>query len=179
VEAAIGYEWLLSGLNKILNGHFTSGLGSTLRGAMKNNPNGWWVSLTRNLVVPNVHLFGPLIPIGELLLAVGLFLGAGLWLTSRPSGRWAGILTYGVIGAVVASALMTANFYLMSGSTLPGLDPANAFNEGLSIDGLLTLIAVGLTAAHALTLRTHRTVIATGDVCDIHCTDAKYLRQAA
>jgi hypothetical protein len=165
VEAAIGYEWLLSGLNKLLNGHFTFGLAATLRQAMKNNPNGWWVTLTRHLVVPNLHLLGPLVPIGELLLALGFFTGAALWATGIPSRRRNPLLAFGVIGALLASALMTANFYLMSGNALPGLDPANAFNEGLSIDGLLTLIVAGLIAAHASALRA-QSVVASRDISD-------------
>jgi len=161
VEAAIGYEWLLSGLNKILSGHFTAGLASTLRDAMKNNPNSWWVTLTQHLVVPNLHVFGPLIPIGELLIALGFLAGAALWGTGGPARRGARILTFGVIGAVLASMLMTINFYLMSGSTLPGLDPTNAFNEGLSIDGLLTLIGAGLITAHLSSLRSMRATAST------------------
>jgi hypothetical protein len=175
VEAAIGYEWFVSGLNKILNGHFTAGLDSTLRDAMKNNTNGWWVSLTQHLVLPNVNLIGPLVPIGELLLALGFFTGAALWLLRRPAGRWTRFLPLGVIGALLASALMTTNFYLMAGNTLPGLDPANAFNEGLSIDGLLTVIGVGLIAAHASSLRTHRAASS----ADTSRADGDYLQHAA
>jgi hypothetical protein len=58
----------------------------------------------------------------------------------------------GVLGALLGSALMTANYYVMAGETLPGLDPGNPFNEGLSIDGLLTLIALGLLLVHAAPL---------------------------
>lgn len=175
VEAAIGYEWLLSGLNKFLNGHFTAGLASTLRDAMKNNPNGWWVSLTQHLVVPNLNLFGPLVPIGELLIALGFFASATLWVVRRPAGRRTRFLPFGVIGALLGSTMMTANFYLMAGNTLPGLDPANAFNEGVSIDGLLTMIGVGLIAAHGSSLRAHR--IASS--MDRLRSDSDYLQPAA
>jgi hypothetical protein len=156
VEAAIGYEWLLSGLNKILNGHFTAGLAATLRDAMKNNPNSWWVSLTQHLVIPNIPLFGPLVPIGELLIALGFFTGAALWVTGALARPGKNVLSLGVIGALLASVLMTTNFYLMAGNTLPGLDPAVAFNEGLSLDGLLTLIGAGLITAHVSSLRSMR-----------------------
>jgi uncharacterized membrane protein YphA (DoxX/SURF4 family) len=175
VEAAIGYEWLLSGLNKILNGHFTAGLASTLRDAMKNNPNSWWVTLTQHFVVPNVTLIGPLVPIGELLIALGFFTGAALWFIRRPAGRWTRFIPLGVIGALLAGALMTANFYLMSGNMLPGLDPSNAFNEGLSIDGLLTLVGAGLITAHVSSLRTHRTTSSR----EMSHADGDYLQHAA
>ena len=52
---------------------------------------------------------------------------------------------------------MTANYYLMSGETLPGINPGNPFNEGLGIDGLLTLVAAGLFVIHAIPLWAHRT----------------------
>jgi hypothetical protein len=80
-----------------------------------------------------------------------------------------------VIGALLASALMTTNFYLMAGNTLPGLDPANAFNEGLSIDGLLTMIAVGLIAAHVSSLRTH----GAASLRDMSRADGACLQRAA
>jgi hypothetical protein len=111
----------------------------------------------RNEVVPHLHLFGPLVPIGELLIALGFFTGAALWVTGASARRGKHLLTFGVIGAVLASMLMTTNFYLMSGSRLPGLDPANAFNEGLSIDGLLTLIGAGLITAHISSIKSVRT----------------------
>lgn len=77
--------------------------------------------------------------------------GAALWASGQfPAHRWTRRLNLGVLGALLGGAGMTANYYMMSGATLPGLNPANAFNEGLSIDGLLTLVAVGLGVIHVL-----------------------------
>lgn len=59
-----------------------------------------------------------------------------------------------MIGALLGSVLMTANYYLLAGNTWPGLNAANPFNEGLSIDGLLTLIALALLAVHFSVWRT-------------------------
>jgi hypothetical protein len=36
----------------------------------------------------------------------------------------------------------------MAGNTLPGVDPSSPFGEGLGLDGLLTLIALGLVVIH-------------------------------
>src|SRR5260370_26785090 len=41
VEAAIGYEWLLSGLNKVLSSGFGSGLAHQLQTSLQGNPNRW------------------------------------------------------------------------------------------------------------------------------------------
>lgn len=154
VEALIGYTWLLSALDKILSPTFRSGLAQQLTMAIHGNPNTWWVALAQRLVLPHAQLCAALVEVGELLVACGFFAGAALWASGQfPVRRWARRLNVGVLAALVGGALMTANYYVMSGDTVPGLNPANAFNEGLSIDGLLTLVAVGLFAIHALPLR--------------------------
>jgi len=150
VEALIGYEWLLSAGNKMLSSSFSSGLAQQVKMAMSGNPNSWWVTLAKSLVLPHTQLFAVLVEVGELLVALGFFAGAVLWLSGSwsPVQRWARVINLGVIGALIGGALMTANYYVMSGATLPGFDPSNPFNEGLSIDGLLMFIALGLLAVH-------------------------------
>ncbi len=158
VEAVIGYEWLLSALDKILSPTFRTGLVQQLTMALRGNPNAWWVALATRLALPHAQFCALLVEVSELLVALGFFAGALLWASGRfPVRRWARRLNLGVIGALLGSALMTANYYLMSGETLPGLNPGNPFNEGLSIDGLLTLIALGLLAIHAAPLWARRT----------------------
>jgi predicted flap endonuclease-1-like 5' DNA nuclease len=49
--------------------------------------------------------------------------------------------------------MMSANYAVMGGDTLPGLNPANAFNEGLSIDSLLAIVGVGPVLVHTLAAR--------------------------
>lgn len=155
VEAVIGYTWLLSGLNKILDPGFGTGLAQQVVAATRGNPNTWWVALMQRLVLPHTALFAGLVEVGEVLVALGFFAGAALWASGQfPVRRWARLLNLGVLGALAGGALMTANYYVMSGATLPWLDPSNAFNEGLSIDGLLTLVAAGLVVIHLLPLQT-------------------------
>lgn len=40
VQAIAGYEWLISGANKLLLGTFPQQLGSTISDGLKENPNG-------------------------------------------------------------------------------------------------------------------------------------------
>lgn len=54
----------------------------------------------------------------------------------------------------MGGAVLTANYYLMAGNTLPGLNPEAPFNEGLNLDGVLTLMAVVLLLVHGAALRT-------------------------
>jgi hypothetical protein len=52
--------------------------------------------------------------------------------------------------ALVGGLLMSANYAAMAGDTLPGINAANPFNEGLSIDSLLTIIGLGLLLVHVV-----------------------------
>lgn len=155
VEAAIAYEWVLSGLDKCLSSQYLGGLGGSLNDMTAGNPNTWYVWFLQHVAMPNCTLFGCLVAAGELLVGFALLAGAALWLAGpeRLSGRWARLVQVGVIAGLAGATLMTANYYLMAGKTLPWLNPAHPFDEGLSLDGLLTLVTVGLLAVHLLALR--------------------------
>jgi thiosulfate dehydrogenase [quinone] large subunit len=156
-EAAIGYEWLLSGLNKLLSPDFSTGLAHELQSDLDGNPNSWYVSLAKTVFIPNAHLLAPLVELGELLVGGGLFVGAFLWLSGRfPVARWARLLNLGVIMALLGGILMSVNYAVMGGDTLPGINPGNPFNEGLSIDSLLAMIGIGLLVIHVLAARVRR-----------------------
>jgi thiosulfate dehydrogenase [quinone] large subunit len=160
VEAAIGYEWLLSGLNKVLSADFSSGLAHQLQTNLQGNPNRWYASLTNSLVMPHARLFAALAQVGELLVAAGFVAGAALWVGGRlAASRWARLLHLGVVVALVGGILLSANYAVMSGDTLPGINAANPFNEGLSIDSLLTIIGLGLVVVHVLALRQPATAV--------------------
>jgi uncharacterized membrane protein YphA (DoxX/SURF4 family) len=156
VEAVIGYEWLVSGLNKVFNATFVSGLAHQLQMNMQGNPNGWYVSLANRLLIPHAQLCAVLAEVGELLVGLGMFAGATLWLSGRfPLARWTRRLNLGVITALVGGVLMSANYAVMTGNSLPGFNPSNAYNEGVSIDALLTIMGLGLLAIHALAAWAH------------------------
>ena len=149
VEASIGFEWLLSGLNKALSPNFVSGLASELRTNLQGNPNRWYASLANSLIIPQARFFALIAEGGELLVALGMFVGAALWLSGRvQASQQARRLNLGVMLALVGGALMSANYAVMNGDTLPGINAAKAFNEGLSIDSLLTMISLGLLIVH-------------------------------
>src|SRR5579864_597714 len=149
VEASIGFEWLLSGLNKVLSSDFSSGLAKELQASLQGNPNSWYVALANSVMIPNARLCALLAEGGEVLVGLGMFAGAALWVSGRlQAGRWARRLNLGVMLALVGGVMMSANYAAMAGDTLPGINAANPFNEGLSIDSLLTIIGLGLLLVH-------------------------------
>ena len=154
IEALLAYEWLLSGLNKCLATDYLQGLSASLASMTPGNPNSWYVAFLRHVAMPHCTIFGCLVLAGELLVAAALLIGAGLWLVRpeqlhRTSGR---MLQAGVMVGLIGAVIMTANYYLMAGKTVPWLQPSDPYDEGLSLDGLLTLITAGLLAVHTLAL---------------------------
>jgi len=150
----LAYEWLLSGLAKVVSADFRSGLAVDLRQAMPDNPNRWYVHALARLVLPHARAVAAVVETGELAVALGLALGALLWLRGdRLPAAWAWLIQGGVVGALLGSAFMTANYYLLAGKTLPWVDAGAPFDEGLSLDGLLTLVALALLALQLLAWR--------------------------
>lgn len=154
VEAVLGYLWLVSGLNKLLNPRFRPGLAQVLHGQLKGNPNHWWVALVKGLVLPHAQFWAAVVQAGELLVALSYAAGVVLWLSGQfPHSLWTRRVNGVVVLALLGGALLTANYYLMAGNTVPGLNPGAPYQEGLSIDGLATLLALALVAVHLLALR--------------------------
>ncbi len=145
VEGSIGYEWLLSGLKQGAQPQLRLRPGGHLAGQTEGNPNRWYASLADSLIIPHARVFALLAEGGEILAALGMFAGAMLWVSGRVrESRWARQLSLGVILALLGGILMSLNYAVMGGDTLPGINAGNAFNEGLSIDSLLTMIGIGL-----------------------------------
>jgi hypothetical protein len=61
LEAIIGWEWLMSGGNKLLAGTFPQGLADALKRGIKNNPNSWYVSMLQTFVLPHSIFYGYLV----------------------------------------------------------------------------------------------------------------------
>ena len=79
MEMIIGYEWFVSGLVKITNGDFTSGLADEL--AMKSaGAYGWYASFLNGVIIPNGPHFGYMIEIAEILIGLAFIAGPLIWI---------------------------------------------------------------------------------------------------
>jgi hypothetical protein len=155
VEALVGYEWLMSGLTKIVRGGFPGGLADELR-EKSVGAAAWYSSFLDNAVIPNGGLFGVLIIAAELAVGGALIAVAALW-----AFRWEKLGATGrtVVLAVTAAAalggiLMNLNFHLANGSAHPWLIPSGGFDEGIDLDSLmpavqLVLVVVSLSVWRA------------------------------
>jgi len=146
VQVFMGYEWLVSGLTKVVRGGFPAGLADELAEKSQGSP-GWYVSFLNDVVIPNGKLFGYLTEIGELLIGVTLMAGALVWLLAW--GRASVPLraaTLTLIGtAALGGAFMTINFHLANGSaTQPWMLPGGVFDEGVDLDSLMSATQLAL-----------------------------------
>ncbi len=63
IQAILGWEWLMSGGNKLLSGSFPQGLATTLTNNFKDNPNTWYVAFLQQNILPHSLFYGYLIDV--------------------------------------------------------------------------------------------------------------------
>ena len=154
VQIAIGYEWLISGLTKVIDGGFPRGLAAELRDSSTAAPS-FYKSFLDNVVIPHGQIFGYLVEIGELVGGIALIAAALLWLTRwrRLSLSWQiTVLAVTAIASVVG-IFMNINFHLANGGTHPWLIPPSGFDEGVDLDSLMPAIQLVLLAVSVAGLR--------------------------
>jgi len=157
IQAFIGYEWLMSGLAKVVRGGFPSGLDDQLRDKSKG-VSGWYKSFLDGTVLPNSRVFAYLIIVGEIAIGVALIAAAAAWLW-----RWERLANAGRVAVLAATALaaiggifMNLNFHLANGSPHPWLIPKDGFDQGVDLDSLMPLLQVVLLMVSAKLLLTLR-----------------------
>jgi hypothetical protein len=157
VQLLVGYEWLMSGLAKIVRGGFPSGLADELRDKSQGAA-GWYKSFLDGSVIPHASTFSYLIEIGELAVGVVLIVAAIVWLA-----RWERLSDGGRIAVLAATVLaslggifMALNFHLANGAAHPWFIPKDGFDEGVDLDSLLPavqLVLIGVSVAIWRSLR--------------------------
>ncbi len=145
IQAAIGYEWVMSGLTKIVRGGFPSGLAAELREKSEGAP-GWYRSFLDGTAIPNATAFGYVIEIGELAIGVALIAAAALWLLrwNLLSARARSAVLMATVVASLGGVFMNVNFHLANGSPHPWLIPGDGFDEGVDLDSLMPAIQLVL-----------------------------------
>ena len=165
VQAAIGYEWFMSGLTKIARGGFPAGLADELREKSEGAP-GWYRTVIDDVLIPNGQTVGYLTEIGELI--VGLVLvGAAAAFIFAPD-RMSRATQEALFGLTALSAflalVMNVNFHLANGSAHPWLIPADGFDEGVDLDSLMPFIEITIIVFSLMALGRLRAARAT----DLH-----------
>jgi hypothetical protein len=167
LQLLLGYEWVLSGVDKLLYGQFPQQVATLLAGQVNGGRlPGFFAGILRAVVLPNAGLFGVLIEWGETLAGLGL-LAAGLSVLLRPvvERRIAGRLRLHALEAMrlserlapiaaAAAGLMGLSFFLLDGVPSPFPQPSIAYGGALDVGlflalGSVVLLVAALTRRHA------------------------------
>ncbi len=169
IQLIAAYEFVVSGIDKLVSGRFPAGLAATLMTGMSDNPNQWYMRFIHTDIAPHAVAWGYVIEYGELAVGIALLLGALRWLawpTEAPQRRQrvAATLTSLTIVAALVGAFMTFNFHLWMGkSPIVLVSPSNPFDEGVDLDLTLTLTLLVVALANGLsfpTFQRHMTSLA-------------------
>ena len=150
VQIVVGYEWLSSGMTKLVHGDFPAGLADDLHERSKDSYIGYRQFL-ESVVIPHATAWGYLIEITELAIGAILIVSAVVSLgrprISRRAGAWLAGLT---VAASLGGLTLALNLTFANGYGVGPIGP-DSFDEGITLDVLLIgiqtiLIAVSLSA---------------------------------
>jgi uncharacterized membrane protein YphA (DoxX/SURF4 family) len=150
IQAALGVEFFLSGLNKFADADFVRNF-KLFVDASPGTHNGLLAPLIRTLVVPNIAIFAGLTKYMELGLGIVLLLGALEVGRRRLSGRFGTERGYEAPVALVAAlaglaaAGLSLAIALLMGEQLPTITPGRALTTAIPVE--LLLVPMGIAVA--------------------------------
>lgn len=150
IQAALGIEFFLSGLNKFADPNFVHNFQQFVASS-PGTSNGVLAPLIRSLVQPNIELFAIMTKFMELSLGIVLLVGAIEVGRRRLSGRIAAEHGYEAVVALIAAlaglaaAGLSLSIALMMGEQLPTIMPGRALTTAIPVE--LLLVPMGLAVA--------------------------------
>jgi hypothetical protein len=150
VQAALGIEFTLSGLNKAADPAYVANFTSFVQ-ANPGSTSGPLSSLVQDLVLPNAGILSALLEVTELALGLVLLVGAAEIGRRRLSGRIGARHGYEASLALVAAfAGLTAaglafSIFVLMGGVLPTVMPGRAFTTAIPVE--LLIVPLGLSVA--------------------------------
>jgi thiosulfate dehydrogenase [quinone] large subunit len=152
IQVCIGYEWLVSGLTKLVHGDFPAGLAAELQDMSKAAPS-WYRGFLDSAVIPHAAAFGYAIEISE--LAIGIVLLVAVLHLPAWIGRHMPAAT--VVALVIGLAL-AVNFALANGSSFGLRLAQDSFDEGVDLDTMLVGLQLALLVFALASVRLRRQV---------------------
>jgi len=160
LQLLVGYEWLVSGGDKLLFGVFPARLGGLLSASVSGGQlPGFFAAILRGLVLPNAVLFGYLIEWGETLAGLVL-MTVGLVVLLRPfierylSGTSTAMFVYGIqlleklaLVAATGAGLLGLSYFFLDGLPLPWFIPSIAYGGAVNTGLFLAAASVVLVVS--------------------------------
>ncbi len=149
IQAVLGIEFLLSGLNKFADPRFDQNFEAFVR-ASPGSQRGLFSGLIHTLVLPNVGFWAFAIKWTELLLGLLLLIGAAEIGRRRFSGAFGAPHRYEASIALVAAiagfitAGLSLSIFLLEGGVLPEIQPGRAFTSAIPVELLITPLGLAI-----------------------------------
>src|ERR1700687_5537705 len=150
IQAALGTELLLSGLNKFADPNFVPNFKAFVD-ASPGTQNGLLAGLIHTFVQPNIAVFAGLTKYTEVALGIVLLLGALEVGRRRLSGQFGAEHGYEASVALVAAfaglaaAGLSLSIALLMGESLPTITPGRALTTAIPVE--LLLVPLGIAVA--------------------------------
>jgi hypothetical protein len=150
VQAVLGIEFTLAGLDKFADPAFLANFDSFVR-ANPGATSGPLAGFVQTLVLPNAALFATLLRFAEVALGPTLLIGAVEIGRRRLPGRLGARHGYEVALAMVAAlaavaaAGLTFSIFVLNGGVLPVVMPDRAFTTAIPVE--LLIVPFGLAVA--------------------------------
>jgi hypothetical protein len=149
IQAALGIEFFLSGLNKFADPHFHRNFALFVNGS-PGTRDGVMAPVIHALVLPNLVFFADLTKFVEVGLGVVLLLGAVEVGRRRIGGRLGEQHGYEAPVALVAAlaglaaAGLSLTIALLMGERLPAIEPGRALTTAIPVELLLVPLGIAI-----------------------------------
>jgi hypothetical protein len=149
IQAALGVEFTLSGLNKLADSHYVANFNTFVR-STPGASRGILSSLVQLLVLPHIGLFAGLIEVTELLVGAILLIGAVEIGRRRFSGRLGAEHGYEAPVALVsalaglAAAGLALSIGMLMGEGFPAIMPGRDLTTAIPVELLIVPLGIAI-----------------------------------
>jgi len=149
IQAALGLEFVLAGLSKIVDANFVS----QFKTYVENSPgstHGFLAPIIQALVIPNIAIAANLARFTEFCAGIVLLVAAVEVARRRFAGGFGSQHTYEPLVALASSAAgvavggLSLVIYLIQGGGLPKISAGSAFGSPIAIELLIVPLAFGI-----------------------------------
>lgn len=133
-----GYEWFISGLDKVASGNFVQGLHNNMIVAIKTSSYAVYSPFLKSICLPHCIFFGRLIEYGEVLIGTVFIVIALLGIIKGYLPHIAELIG---LFFNIFSIILSLNILLYVGGKF-FFSTSDPFDEGISLDFIMLLVSV-------------------------------------
>ena len=135
----VAYEWVIASVDKLMTKNYIGSFHKQLSDGISDVQWQWYAHLVKSVGLPMSNVLAVLVLAAELFVGISFLVIA---IRKLQGANKKGMYVCGLITSIIG-AFMNMNYAILGGDTL-FVDPANAFQESISIDWILCLVEVTL-----------------------------------